>query len=352
MQDNQALRMAGPAIDNDVDVMALIRMLWDQKALVFSTMAALFLAAVSYAFLATPYYEARVGVLPPNVSDIAGYNLGRTEAAGLKPLTVHDVYNVFLRSLDSESLKRNFFEEFYIPAEEGRDKLPRDVLWDQFNGILSITSIKARPEYREVRIGGEDPHVASSWLERFLSMAAASAEEAMRLNVASEIETQVKSIEHRIGVLRDTVRQRREDRIAVLKEALEVAESVGLKDPQGTMWQTFSTSNPSAAFDGSPLYLRGAKAIRAEFEVLLQRKSDDPFIPELRPLQERLQFLKGMEVGHRDVRVFSQDGPIRIPDTPIKPKKMLILALGLVLGGMVGIFVALVRGFWRGGAAF
>src|SRR5690554_932669 len=146
MQDNQALRMAGPAIDNDVDVMALIRMLWDQKALVFSTMAALFLAAVSYAFLATPYYEARVGVLPPNVSDIAGYNLGRTEAAGLNPLTVKDVYNVFLRSLDSESLKRNFFEEFYIPDEEGRDKLPSVVLWDQFNGILSINRLRSRQE--------------------------------------------------------------------------------------------------------------------------------------------------------------------------------------------------------------
>lgn len=352
MQDNPALRMTGSGTDDEIDLIALIRGLWDQKALVISTMAAIFLAAVAYAFLASPYYEARVGVLPPNVSDIAGYNLGRTEAAGLQTFTVQDVYNVFLRSLNSESLKRTFFEEFYIPAEEGRDRLPRDILWKQFNDILSITSTKARPEYWEVRIGAEDPQVASAWLEGFLSMAAARAEEAMRLNVASEIETQVKSIEHRIGVLRDTVRQRREDRIAVLKEALEVAESVGLKDPQGTMWQTFSTSNPSAAFDGSPLYLRGAKAIRAELEVLLQRKSDDPFIPELRPLQERLQFLKGMEVGHRDVRVFSQDGPVRTPDTPIKPKKMLILALGLVLGGMVGIFVALVRGFWRGGATF
>src|SRR5690606_36674183 len=110
-------------------------------------------------------------------------------------------------------------------------------------------------------------------------------------------------------VLRDTVKQRREDRIAVLKEALEVADSVGLDTPQGTMWQTFSTNISSSAFDGSPLYLRGAKAIRAELEVLMQRKSDDPFIPELRSLQERLQFLKGMDTVPHNAAVFTQDGP-------------------------------------------
>jgi len=33
-----------------------------------------------------------------------------------------------------------------------------------------------------------------------------------------------------------------------------------------------------------------------------------------------------------------------VPETPIKPKKSLILALGLVLGGMFGVFIAIIRG--------
>lgn len=32
-----------------------------------------------------------------------------------------------------------------------------------------------------------------------------------------------------------------------------------------------------------------------------------------------------------------------VPDQPIKPKKPLVLALGLVLGGMLGVFIALIR---------
>ena len=45
------------------------------------------------------------------------------------------------------------------------------------------------------------------------------------------------------------------------------------------------------------------------------------------------------------VSVYRQDGPIEQPDRPIKPKKGLIILLGLVLGGMLGFMIALVRHF-------
>lgn len=345
MQENPALRAVGSHANDEFDLVALFRVLWDQRVFIAVMAALVFFVAAGYAFLSRPYYEARVGLLPPNVSDIAGYNLGRTEVSGLKSLDVKDVYSIFLRSLNSDSLRRAFFDEFYIPAQEG-GALPNDVLWERFGKVLSVGPVKGRSDYWEVRVGGEDPAVAAAWVDTFVSMAAARAEDSMRQNISGEVSTRVQAIEQQIEVLRDTVKQRREDRIAVLQEALEVAESVGLDTPQGTMWQTFSNA-PSSAFDGSPLYLRGAKAIRAELEVLTQRKSDDPFIPELRSLQERLQFLKAMDTVPQNAAVFAQDGPTQIPDRPIKPKKTLILALGLVLGFMLGAFVALVRGFWR-----
>lgn len=347
MQENPALRAVGSHVNDEIDLVALFGVLWDQRVFIAVLAALVFFVAAGYAFLSRPYYEARVGLLPPNVSDIAGYNLGRTEVSGLKSLDVKDVYSIFLRSLNSDSLRRAFFDEFYIPAQEGGVALPNDVLWERFGKVLSVGPVKGRPDYWEVRVGGEDPTVAAAWVDTFVSMAAARAEDSMRQNISGEVSTRVQAIEQQIEVLRDTVKQRREDRIAVLKEALEVADSVGLEAPQGTMWQTFSTNISSSAFDGSPLYLRGAKAIRAELEVLTQRKSDDPFIPELRSLQERLQFLKGMDTVPQNAAVFAQDGPTQIPDRPIKPKKTLILALGLVLGVMLGVFVALVRALWR-----
>lgn len=35
------------------------------------------------------------------------------------------------------------------------------------------------------------------------------------------------------------------------------------------------------------------------------------------------------------------------PTSPIKPKKSLIVALGIVLGGMLGVFAALIRSMIR-----
>jgi chain length determinant protein (polysaccharide antigen chain regulator) len=51
-------------------------------------------------------------------------------------------------------------------------------------------------------------------------------------------------------------------------------------------------------------------------------------------------------VSSGSVAVFTLDNSTEPPhpSTPIKPKKALIIVLGLVLGGMLGIFAALIRG--------
>lgn len=45
--------------------------------------------------------------------------------------------------------------------------------------------------------------------------------------------------------------------------------------------------------------------------------------------------------------LYTLEQPAAVNSQPIKPRKLLILALGLVLGGMLGVFVALVRGFMK-----
>ena len=96
--------------------------------------------------------------------------------------------------------------------------------------------------------------------------------------------------------------------------------------------------------DGNLMYMRGAKAIRAELHVLQNRKNDDPFIAGLRELENQLDFLAKVSVSPDGVAVFTLDSAAEAAETPIKPKQALILALGLVLGGILGVFIALIRG--------
>lgn len=331
--------------NDEIDLVELVKGLWAQKLLIIAVTIVVASCATAYAFMSTPVYEAKASLLPPHLSDIAEYNLGRNERVGLKPFTVEAIYGVFTRSLTSESLRRSFFNEIYLPSLNEADRAaPEDALWSRFNKQLTITAPnKQRPEYWEVRVENSSPQVAAEWTNLLVTQASERTEANMQRNVASEIFTQAQDVERQIEALRHTAKQRREDQVAVLEEALNVAHSIGLEEAQISTWQTISTSASSSITNGSPIYLRGAKAIRAELEVLKNRKSDDPFIPELRSLQEQNEFFKGVDISPDNVAVFTLDSPAQIPETPIKPKKALIMALGLVLGGMLGVFIALIR---------
>lgn len=341
--------------DEENDLVELAKALWSQKLVIITVTIASAAVALAYSLLSTPVYEAKATVLPPLLSDIAAYNAGRTESSSsqsqLKPFTTEEVYSVFTRNLRSLSLRRDFFQAVYIPSlPSGALSGPRDELWADFNELISIHAPdNQRTDLIEVSVKQSTPDLAAAWANELISRAAVASERDMQLNVSSELDTRIRSIERRIASLRSTAQQRRDDRIAILKEALVVARAVGMDSPQVTAGRTSSNDDLSEFIDGSLTYMRGAKAIEAEMTVLEARQSDDPFIPELRSSQEQLSFLKTIDVRPENVSVFTLDSAADVPETPIKPKKTLIVALGIVFGGMLGVFAALVRVLVRRG---
>lgn len=348
--------------DDEIDLRELFANLWAERLLIVLVTLVIGGAAAAYAFLSTPVYEAKSSLLPPRLSDIVGYNLGRgatkpgqagagAAQSDLATFTVKDVYDVFTRNLLSEAAKRDFFRDVYLPSlPEDKRALPQDELLERFNKLLSAKApdVKNRPEYFEVRVELDDPALAAEWVNQFVMRAAERSLRDMQRNVRSEVSTRIQTIEQQIEVLRNAALKRRQDRIAQLSEALRVAEAVGQEQPLITTLSATS-SGELGSFDGSLMYMRGAKAIRAELQVLETRQSDDPFILELRDLQDRLELLQRIDVKPDNVAVFTLDSVAEVPETPIKPKKTLILAIGLVLGGMLGVLIALIRSMLRKG---
>lgn len=335
--------------NSEIDLRELCAKLWAERLLILLVTLVIGGAAAAYAFLSLPVYEAKSSLLPPRQSDIASYNLGR-KTANLPKFKVEDVYDIFTRNLTSEAARRSFFREVYLPSlSEEQRSAPLDKMWKRLNEQLSTKAPdeKKRPDYFEVRVEHKDPELAAQWSNLYVERAAELARSDMQQNVKQEIDTRAQEIERQIEVLRKAALKQREDRIARLKEALVVADEVGMEAPQVTPGRTASDGDLSSFVDGSLMYMRGAKAIRAELQVMQARQSDDPFLAELRGLQSQLVFLKGIEVNPDNVAVFTLDSAAEVPETPIKPKKLQILAIGLVLGGMLGIFIALVRSMLR-----
>ncbi len=181
-----------------------------------------------------------------------------------------------------------------------------------------------------------------------------------------------------MALLRNKIHKGRLDRILRLQEAAKIARSLDIAEPVGKIKTISGTSltKPQIStekFNGAPpLYTRGYEVLEAEIKSLSNRIVDDPFIAELRGLEEtlillennrkveqlkarsnddafisrlrdkeyELAWLESISINPLTVTTARVDQAAYPPKRPIKPRRKLIVVLGLMLGLMLGVFVA------------
>ncbi|WP_051396275.1 Wzz/FepE/Etk N-terminal domain-containing protein [Ignatzschineria larvae DSM 13226] len=186
-----------------------------------------------------------------------------------------------------------------------------------------------------------------------------------------------------LAALKETLKKQRLNRIEQLNEAIKIASDLGIVKP--TKSTAFGGSG-DISIDGNiirtevsnnhdPLYFMGTEVLTAErdqllarksddftsgrileieqqlkllehnrqAEILAMRKNDDLFLAELAENRKKVAQLKGIRVNFDRVKIVDVDEPAIKPLKPIKPKKSLIVVIGFLLGGMIGVGVALVR---------
>lgn len=97
--------------------------------------------------------------------------------------------------------------------------------------------------------------------------------------------TQKYEIERELKALHQLAAVRRSDRIEALKEALIIAENLGIDDVGGKM---HSITNLT---DDSLPYLRGKKALAAEIKQLQEQTNDSLLVPKIRELEQGLRLI-------------------------------------------------------------
>ena len=334
---------------NEVDLRALMGALWRQRTVIIGAVIVVTIIAAAYAFLSKPIYEAKVFLVPPTQNDIANYNYGRTPDNKLSPFAVKDVYGVFLQNLQAESLRRDFFYKVYLPTlTESERKKSQEKLYSDFSKVLVVSIAgKDNPDRYSVVAKDESPEQAVKLIGEYIGRANTLTKKEIIKNISSEADVLARNLQQQIVSIREIGLKSREDSITKLREALIVAEAIGLEKPPIT------SENPAIKIAGSlveqPIYMRGTKALKAEIENLETRKSDDPFINELRVLQTKSSFYTDLESNIKNVEVFRMDGQVELPDSPVQPKKTIILVLGVLLGLISGVVIALFRIFINNG---
>jgi chain length determinant protein (polysaccharide antigen chain regulator) len=317
------------------------------------------LAAAAYAYLATPTYEATVNTLPPTASGLASYNtasqltgaaisgmLSYGAAGGIGVLTTEEAYSAFLLRLTSNSVRQKFFDEFYLPAHDIKTGgASEQRLWRQL-GQEVVIQRPVKPEDKVARLimQGKDPELTAKWANAYVGIAIDSTRQDLLSDLAGEVEVRKKGIADQIKTLRDVAAVARQGLITRVENALQIAEAIGLEiPPPGSSMITVGSSTRTMDADGALMYLRGAKALRSELEQLKQRTSDDAYIPELGDLLKKQALLDSIDLNPERLTVAIIDRAAVAPEDPIKPRKRVIILLGLVLGALLGVFIALLR---------
>ncbi|NYT84325.1 LPS O-antigen chain length determinant protein WzzB [Pollutimonas harenae] len=354
--EQQGQHRNATAPSDEIDLRELLCTLWKAKWLIVATTLVVAGAAAAYTFLSPPIYETRLQTLPPTPSGLASYNMANQLSGpaisgvgingsdnAVAAITPDDAYNTFLRNLNSVTLRQQFFTKIYLPAHPGSDTpASQDRLWKRFNKELNIKlpQQKDDDELMTLALQGEDPATIADWANRYVQAAITISQKELLETLSSAIQLRLQSTQDQIATLRKVAETTRQDSIARLKEALTLAESIGLSTPP-------DTGNLITSYTGATTYLRGSKALRAELKLLEQRQSDDPYIEELPNLLKKQSLLQKIDLAPQHVAVATIDQAATVPQEPIKPRKMLILALGIILGGMLGIFTALIRQMFK-----
>lgn len=332
--------------DDEVDLIELVKNLWAQKFIVLGFAVLGFALAYAYTYfsIVAPMYEARIHLMPPARSGIIDFNVGRSaDADGLKPYTVKGVYAAFTKNLEGGALRQRFFNEVYLPSLSNSSRGSSvDQLYNNFTQQLVVGEEKGSPSRYFVSIQGYSPEEAATWVKTFVERADEAAKAEIIFNVMQEISAEKSKLEEEMASLREAALLERNDRISQLHEALSIANAIGLVDPQLPPSTVISVVG---RVDEPFPYRRGSRALKAEIDVLKARTSDDAFVPDLRKLQSKYDFLGKLNVNADKVTVSRQDGDVEVPNAPVKTKKKMILLVGLIAGFLLGVLLVLARIF-------
>ena len=328
--------------DDTIDLYELWITLWNKKWLVIAVTVIAALGSVVYALQLPPIYKAEALLLQPKTKDFQSLNMqGVQGVQGVQGMTPDGVFANFKNNLSSRSLQKEFIDEQGLMDILAPNRSPetRDIeILESFSKMMKFEDkIENRLGF-SISMESEDPVFAAKLVNDYIIYIDAETIFAMTAAARNSIAGQIRDIEYTISSKRQMAKQRREDTILSFEEAAKIAAELGVRERVDTT-NVVQNNQLNISSSNTQLYYRGYKALNAEMDILKVRKSDDPFIPGLRDLQERLALLRSFKIEEEGQHAVTVDQAAYPPKNRIKPNRRLIVSLGTVVGLFLGIFL-------------
>ena len=310
------------AYNDEIDLADLIRALWQGKWLVIGVTLATLALGIAYLMIAPKSYTASLNILalPNSQADVY--------------IELHEAQ---LIATDKQSLLALFVEDLKTQTQSSNDL------------ELSIASVT--PTQSRLSFPTQAPGQLTETVADALELANQNVNQQLELILLRHSDKLVRNNTNAIEAL-DLERLQKIaifkvnqiQQVATLKEQVKLARFLSIE--KGVL-------SSLTGFRALKVYEQGYLALEKEIELIQSRKVED-FIPDL----ARIEFLQAELLKNKEVKSVE----MMLAKTPIgsdqfaaavynldtlvyknNTKTSLILALSIVLGGMLGIFVLLIR---------
>jgi len=327
--------------DDEIDLFQLFSNLWAQKLLIIFVMLLVTAVGGFYAYSSTPIYESKVYLLPPTEKNTVELRKLAQYTSTSTNYSTSYVYNKFIEILNSNQSKQSFFKRSEINDYYIKDGSSELKAWEHFLKDLVINIPKKGKLNLDVSFKTNSAQHSAQWLNNYIEHATVLTNNQLVSDIIEETGSKKEQISLQISSRTELYSSDLEKEIAKLTEALEIAQSLGLMEPLNM--DAMENENNMMIDEVRRLYKMGTHALKAEITALKNRKQSKLFIPGLADLLQQQAILTSLVVDKANIQPIQIDLAAQVTEKPIKPRKVLILAISLILGAMLGVFLALIR---------
>ncbi|AWY02147.1 hypothetical protein A8139_21040 [Marinomonas primoryensis] len=354
--------------DDEIDLKELIVALWQGKFTIIAVTVLCTAIAIAYALLAKEKWTTEAVITVPQVSDYTAYQQMVNEFQPLFDVYHNDgtvqfgdklngfiasgnLFAGYIQQYQSRANKKAFissFPEFQMERSTLQKKTKvenyKDAetkLYNEWYQKLVANVVNSKSVLVSYTLQGFQENAESSFslLNGYIEFIEMKAQNIALANLKSVVEGKHSELAQQKALLVDQAKSRLQSERELAKYALQIAKAAGVSQPQQNLGnkELFAINI-------------GANALEAKVKVL-----DSLSLNQLSIIEPRLQMIDAklslLDILKVDSAVsFQTFRYIESPEKPLgrtSPKRPLIAILGVLLGGMLGCLIVLVRFAFR-----
>lgn len=337
-----------PPQDDEIDLRELFAALWKGKWTIIACTVICTALAIAYALMAKEQWSSTAKIGKPQISDYSEYRnqlmqfkpiLG--SSSELKSLVASQyLFSLYLDEFNSRTNKREFLNQSLL-FKKDLEKIDQD----NEQSVLNLYS----DWYKLLSMKPSDTKSPNG--SQIITMSAETSKDSFNLlnDYMDFIDKKVylESMENALTVINEhKIRLIQSSVLLTLKAKQELALEKKRTDHALHIAKAAGVNKPLQNFGEHEMFAinLGSNALAAKAEVLTEIKDLAVIEPELDRIKNKLEQIKLLTIDkHIKFSAYRYlDQPEREASRD-KPKRALIAILGLLLGGMVGVGVVLVR---------